>query len=91
MALHAPSHHVGLADHRLLRDALAAVLIAAVLLLVIGAAFVIRPTLPTLGTPMDEGAALVQFRAGERASYIASQTTEGQSILLYRADERTGR
>jgi hypothetical protein len=92
MALHAPSHHlphINAQNHRLVRDVLIAVAIAIVALLVFGTALVVRPTIPAFWAAQPE-TALVEFRAGERASWAESQVTEAQSILQFREAERTG-
>jgi hypothetical protein len=94
MALHAPSHHlphIHTENHRLLRDLLVALAIAIAVLLVFGTALVVRPTIPAFWVAQPQTPPLVEFRAGERASWAESQTTEAQSILLFRAAERAER
>lgn len=96
MALHAPSHHLPaphLSAHsrQVLRDIAIAVALAVVVVLVFGAAFMMRPSLPQFLLAQPEGQALVEFRAGERAAWETGQTSEGQSILLFRASERAER
>ena len=94
MALHAPSHHlphVNAENHRLVRDVLIAVAIAVVALLAFGTALVVRPTIPAFWVTQSGTPPLVEFRAGERASWAESEMTEAQSIVLFREAERTGR
>jgi hypothetical protein len=93
MALHAPSHHlptphIGANGHRLLRDAAVVLVLAIAVLLVVGAALALRSTLPEVVITQPETQSLVDFRAGERASGAAGMTSEGTSILLFRAGER---
>lgn len=89
MALHVPTHHAGITgDHRLMRDFLLAVGLAIVLIVVVGVASTFRVTVqPTTGSTTEQ-AALMQYRAAERADWAASQTTEAQSLIQVRAGER---
>jgi hypothetical protein len=96
MALHAPSHHVptphiGAGGRQYLRDLAVAFGLALAIMLVFGAGALLRPVLPQFGVTQPEAQSLVEFRAGERASWAAGQTSEGQSILLFRESERAGR
>jgi hypothetical protein len=95
MTMHAPSHHLptphlGTSSHRLLRDLLAAVVLALAIVLVFGAALALRSGLPQFIVVEPQAPPLVEFRAGERDSWVAGNTTEAQSILMYRDAERTG-
>lgn len=96
MTMHAPSHHVptphlGSTSHRLLRDLLAATLIALAVVLVFGAALALRSGLPQFLVVEPETPPLVEFRAGERDSWVAGNTSEAESIVIYRNAERTER
>jgi len=87
MTLHFPTSHMGYANHHLLRNALLAVGVVALALLVFGAAMLIQPiTTPT--TKVSEPQSLVEFRAGERADWANPITTEDQSLIDFRAAER---
>jgi hypothetical protein len=95
MALQTPSHHLptphlGASGRQYLRDLLVALALAIAVLLVFGATSMLRPVLPQLFVTQPQTAPLVEFRAGERASWAEGQTPESQSILLYRAAERGG-
>lgn len=89
MALHAPTHHAGVTgDHRLLRDLLLAVGLAAVLIVVVGVASSFRVDLsPSTGMTAEQGA-LVEYRAAERADWAAGVATQASSLSQYRAGER---
>lgn len=93
MALHAPSHHlptphIGANGHRLLRDAAVVLVLAIAVLFVIGAAIALRSAVPQVVITQPETQSLVDFRATERASWAGGMTSEGASILLFRAAER---
>ena len=90
MTLHMPTHHAGFAgDHRLLRD----VLFAVGLLVVVLAVLLVAPMVKIQVEPSPvtaEQRALVEFRAGERATW-AEGVTEDASLIQFRASEREGR
>ena len=90
MALHTPTHHVGLAGHHLMRDLLIAFGLAAALVVIIALAMTVKVTIAPMTTMSAEQQSLVQFRADERADWAAGVTTEGSSLIEFRASERSG-
>lgn len=95
MAMHTPTHHlptphIDAHGRQILRDLAVALVLAIAVLLLFGAALMLRPGLPQFLVIPAEGQSLVEFRAAERASWAGGQTSEGESILLYREGERAG-
>jgi hypothetical protein len=86
-----PTPHIGASGRQFLRDLAVAFALAIAVMLVFGAATLLRPVLPQLFVTQPETPPLVEFRAGERAAWAEGQTSEGQSILLFRASERAER
>ena len=89
MALHVPTHHAGITgDHRLMRDFLFAVGLAIALIIVVGIASTVRFNVAPATGAAAEAAALVEYRAAERADWAAGVPTEATSRGQFRAGER---
>jgi hypothetical protein len=88
MALHAPTHHAGLHNDRLLRDAALAVVLAIILVATFGLAMSVKVNVGPTGDVSAEQQALVEYRAGERADWAAGIPTQASSLAQFRAGER---
>lgn len=90
MTLHVPSiHPAGLAGHHILRNALAAVVVAIVVVGFATAALFYKPVALPTALPMTEAQQLVHFRAAERADWAAGIISPEQwSLVQFRAGER---
>ncbi len=89
MALHSPVHHAGMAGSHLYRNFLIAIVLAFVAVALIAVLGSVRVSFSPGITPSDEARGLIEYRAAERADWVAGMTTEGGSLLEFRAAERT--
>lgn len=85
MTLQVPAHQAGLADHHWLRDIL---IVGIAAILMIGAVWFVSTVRIVPVSTTTEAQSLVDFRAGERASWVMANTTEQDSLIQFRADER---
>jgi hypothetical protein len=91
MALHVPTHRAGFTGDHLVRDVMAAVLVAVVLIATIGIVTSVKISVGPVTGVTEEAQALQEFRAGERADWAATVPAEASSLIEFRASERTGR
>lgn len=84
MALHYPTHPAGIADHHFLRNAVLAIAVVALAMVLGATALLIKPGTTTPTTTVSEAQSLVEFRAGERPTLV-----ESQYLVEFRAGERT--
>ncbi len=92
MALHSPVHHAGMAGSHLYRNFLLAMVLAVIAVALIAvAASTVRFTFTPGITTAGEAQALIEYRAAERADWVAGMTTEGGSLVEFRAAERASR
>lgn len=92
MALHTPVHQIGTTPHpHVLRDALIVVGVAAAVVALVALLLAVRPLMTTTSTAVDQLTTpqLVEFRAGERASWaVTSLTAALRPAADFRAGER---
>jgi hypothetical protein len=88
MALHLPAHQAGLAGPHVFRNALLAIGVAILAVVLIVAALTIKPFATSTTTTMTPAQALIEFRAGERATWNAMVAESNQSATSKAVDQR---